>query len=80
MCTQVTESLFRILAIFVFLFHMLISTTRLVIVTSNFTRSASHMYMNFCAMVVYILITTGDPLTAVPNGIYESSSYLSLLI
>ena len=25
-------------------------------------------------------ITTGDPLTAVPNGIYDSSSYLSLLI
>ena len=26
------------------------------------------------------IITTRDPLTAVPNGIYDSSSYLSLLI
>ena len=32
-----------------------------------------------CGMNKYI-ITTGDPLTAVPNGIYDSSSYLSLLI
>ena len=30
--------------------------------------------------IVKIVITTGDPLTAVPNGIYDSSSYLSLLI
>ena len=28
----------------------------------------------------WYIITTGDPLTAVPNVIYDSSSYLSLLI
>ena len=29
---------------------------------------------------MHLIITTRDPLTAVPYGIYDSSSYLSLLI
>ena len=31
-------------------------------------------------LYTFLIITTRDPLTAVPNGIYDSSSYLSLLI
>ena len=73
--SEVTKILYSLRKFQIILFGKIIITFISVLHYTNFFITSMSPFRD-----VNNIITIGDPLTAVPNGIYDSSSYLSLLI